>query len=391
MFILISSLKSLGDVSQIAGAQVQNQNHILHITGSLKFFVYKGGAAEMRVRRPFEIWVCNSESFMRIDAGDGPDAGPYHGFEVFCHANSVDTATIFDPSQFVTTAKVKVTKRMMIVTNQIITIAGSIPYGGNSHVTPVWFAYASQSQIPAMRNGKIKRFYTLSESEFELTNNYVNVVADWKGARIPSRVEFHSPGWFLIPVGNGKCIEKVCNKPYDHGYLDAIFEVRDYFDGVEVPKSFKLSFFGGVVGATENSQVRQVSGYQVDAESMEYVASAPVSFSSNSQPIKEIDRAPFEREQQSKNDTPSAFNSTALIYDKRVKDAANKPLHYMSTNGTLSPAGRQVVDILNDRNKRLASKRSQTHSFRRSLIIFFLVTIGIAIPIALCTRFTLKK
>lgn len=117
------------------------ESGILHVRGSVKYVLFHGDVPDTRLERSFELWVNGCESYARLNSGVGSDAGPFVGFEAYCHADSVDLANILDPSHFTTQAKS--TKPVEIITNQVLVFNGPVPFGGLSHFTPVWFAYAS--------------------------------------------------------------------------------------------------------------------------------------------------------------------------------------------------------------------------------------------------------
>ena len=361
-------LAGFGQLSFAGQAEATSDAPVLYVKGSVRYITYLGGAPDVRVDRPFELWVCGSESYARLGPGSGPDAGRFNGIEIYCHTNSIDTALVVDTS--------RLTNRPVSgksITNIIEVVPGPIPFGGVSHFTPIWFAYASGDFMNRLTDDRIKRFYTLSQSEFELTNFFVKFVPEKNfngGTSAIGRVSFYSTGTFVVPLGNGKFIEKTCLKPYDQGYLDAVYKVDDNFDGAGIPKLCSFCFYQGVVGATTNTEVKQGAAYQVEATSFKFVRSAPVTLSNIRAASSEsgAEQASFQ----------SAFNSESAVHDSRVFDSSRQPLSYVTTNGVRPLSDPRVKADLASRNEFLAEHPLGSSKGRRLRVLGFLIFISAA-------------
>lgn len=347
-------------------ADCAGQRNVLHIRGSVEYVTYHNDLPDIRAARPFELWVNGCEWYARLGCGEGPDAGPFRGFEVRGGPDDVSVATVFDQSRFaggVSQPRWQIGQLLagrwprtaVAVTNQIEVTCGPIPFGGMLHLTPVWFAYASTCFLDAAKNDRIKRFYTLSEAEFNLTNVFVRMVSGGGkpgGESPPGRVEFHNDGRSVIPLGGGRFEEKVCRPPYDRGYLDALYEVTDYFDSSKkIPKRFSLTFYRGVVGAATNTEVSREAGYRVESSFSEVTTISPVPLSGAQADLDRRDEDQHPAEQTvpswgvSRISAPKAgtaavtrrqatvFDSPAIVYDHRVRDSSGQPARYLATNG----------------------------------------------------------
>jgi hypothetical protein len=238
--------------------------------------------------------------------GQKPTAVPY--YEFFSDATNTYTIRVIDPARL-TASKVRNYNRW--VSNQVMVASGSIPFCSDAMVSPVWLAYASGCAFRDAASGRIKKFLTLSEYDFNIRSNDVPFFATYASKAttdFPVSIVFSNEGSTLIPDGNGGAVKKVLNPPYDQGFINAVYEVAESetIQNQPIPKRFRITFYGGKAGAKSGSDTVVSVRYEGEAVSV--------------------------RELTDPVETEPVVPGKSWVYDGRLSAPGGGPLWYYSTN-----------------------------------------------------------
>ncbi len=349
------------------------------VQGTLKYETYDdAGTPQVKATRAFSI-VINPQGWLAHIDIPREEGLPWLFFEVFPQEDAVCTLGALDSSRIRTGTN---STKGLLVTNQLSVIPGSIPFGGDSFVTPLWFAFASQDSVA---DGRVKRFYTFSRSEFDLKNYLVQMTTDDRSGGISSRVTFSNEGRVVIPLKDHESITKTPLPPYDHGFVDAVYQVHEFFRDPVLPKRFSFVFFRGVVGATNRSQVMPAAAYVVEAVSIEKGPSEnPVASVETLAPRKPTDQEKGSDISPAPGRFAHQFKGLAAVYDSRALNIKGAPTSYVSTNG---PVPKQ------DLQRTVAIQNTMLHASRRlytRILVLVVFGLGILAPLFFWARFRTK-
>jgi len=346
------------------------------VSGVIRF--YSDPSKRIRSQRSFEMSVNNCRWFARINlngAGETEGASDvWDHFEVYNQDDAIVSVAVINA--------LNITNRAgNLITNQVTVSRGHIPFGGVNHITPIWLAYASSCFRQQLHENRMKRFYTLSATEFSLTNYFVRFESRWHTSEQdgpPVAMSFYNEGRIVIPAPNGGFIERSPLPPYSGGYLDALYEVSDYFsDAPALPKRLALHFFSGVPGAVTNTQLLNCGGYEV--ESFSWQRMAP-----RSDPLAAAHEisAPAPNNQMPE---PSILGKPAVVYDSRIPVTDGSALHYLSTDGVKATNDLAVQRALATRNA-IAARKSQTQAPAKRAFILGIIAATALTPLFFLAR-----